>query len=100
MASVMVTGRMPEEKKAAGNEVLYRSGMNASQAINRMFDLLIERQNADFLQMERGEKTADDWARAALFVDSLRLPWEVDFNLANLPKSELKEARLHSKGLM
>ena len=100
MADSMVTGRMSEEKKAAGNEVLSRLGMNASQAINRMFDLLIEQQSADFLQMPKSEKSAEDWADAAAFIDSLCLSWEVDPELADLSKSELKMARLNSKGLV
>ena len=45
----MVTGRMPERKKQQGLRVLKRDGMNASQAVNLLFDRLIEEGSADFL---------------------------------------------------
>lgn len=37
----MVTARMSETKKAAGNRVLKDLGMNASQLINEVYDYLI-----------------------------------------------------------
>ena len=49
MSSVMVTGRMDSRKKQRGLAILEREGSNASQAINRMFDRIIESNSADFL---------------------------------------------------
>ena len=42
METAMVTGRMTPQKKEAGNAILKRAGLNASQAINRLYDRLIE----------------------------------------------------------
>lgn len=45
--------------------------MNASQAVNILFDRLIEEGSADFL-LQDGDASADErWASAARFVDSL-----------------------------
>lgn len=41
MADAMVTGRMPQAKKDAGNNVLKSLGLSASQAINQLYDYLI-----------------------------------------------------------
>jgi addiction module RelB/DinJ family antitoxin len=41
-ADAMVTARMGSSKKAAGMEVLERLGLNASAAINSLFDYLIQ----------------------------------------------------------
>ena len=58
----MVTGRMPERKKQQGLRVLKRDGMNASQAVNLLFDRLIEEGSADFL-LQDGDASADErWA--------------------------------------
>ena len=47
VTDAMVTGRMPERKKQQGLRVLKRDGMNASQAVNLLFDRLIEEGNRD-----------------------------------------------------
>lgn len=71
VTDAMVTGRMPERKKQQGLRVLKRDGMNASQAVNLLFDRLIEEGSADFL-LQDGDASADErWASAARFVDSL-----------------------------
>lgn len=46
----MVTGRMTPQKKEAGNVILKRAGLNASQAINRLYDRLVEERDATFIQ--------------------------------------------------
>ena len=51
MDNAMVTGRMSHEKKVAGNAVLERSGLNASQAINCMYDRLIAEQNLSLIHI-------------------------------------------------
>ena len=38
METAMVTGRMTPQKKEAGNAILKRAGLNASQAINRLHE--------------------------------------------------------------
>lgn len=42
MADVMVTARMAAEKKTAGSQVLKDAGMTASQAVNQLYDYLVE----------------------------------------------------------
>ncbi len=42
MADSMVTARMTAEKKRAGSQVLEEAGMTASQAVNRLYDYLVE----------------------------------------------------------
>lgn len=71
MGEAMVTGRMAPGKKRRGGLILHREGLTASQAINRMYDCLIEKGDASFLT---GNITAEDeeaWFRAADFVDAL-----------------------------
>ena len=46
MGEAMVTGRMAPGKKRRGGLVLQRDGLTASQAINRMYDKLIENGDA------------------------------------------------------
>ena len=43
MADAMVTARMSQEKKDEGNRVLAQLGVNASQAVNRLYDYVLER---------------------------------------------------------
>ena len=49
MGEAMVTGRMAPGKKRRGGQILHREGLTASQAINRMYDCLIEKGDASFL---------------------------------------------------
>lgn len=71
MGEAMVTGRMAPGKKRRGALVLQREGINASQAINRMYDRIIEDGNAEFLTDRCVADDESAWARAAEFVDSL-----------------------------
>ena len=63
MGEAMVTGRMAPGKKRRGGLVLQREGLTASQAINRMYDKLIENGDASFLT---GIVAAEDEAASAL----------------------------------
>lgn len=98
MGDVMVTGRMPERKKQRGMRVLKRDGLNASQAVNLMFDRLIEDGSADFLIEETTQGDGQRWARASAFVDELSRPRSSLFD--NMSKAEIKRDRLAAKGLM
>lgn len=42
MADAMVTARMPQSKKDAGNEILRELGFSASAAINALYDRVLE----------------------------------------------------------
>lgn len=100
MDNAMVTGRMSQAKKDAGNAVLKRAGLTPSAAINRMYDLLEENGNADFLMPPKPTRSAAEWDEAATFVKSLTLPFVVDERFANMTKSQIKAERLAAKGLM
>ena len=92
VTDAMVTGRMPERKKQQGLRVLKRDGMNASQAVNLLFDRLIE-------EGQDGDASADErWASAARFVDSLSRKRSTRFD--DMTKAEIKLDRLAAKGLV
>ena len=52
MDDSMVTARMLDEKKRKGARILAREGLSASQAINLMYDKMIEEGEAGFLRAE------------------------------------------------
>ena len=96
MDEAMVTGRMSAEKKAAGAEVLARSGMNASQAVNMLYDRLVEEQDASFL--ERHEVEPREWESAARLIDSIYIPVNPRFD--NMTRGEIKLARAKARGVI
>ena len=93
----MVTGRMPERKKQQGLRVLKRDGMNASQAVNLLFDRLIE-EGSTFLLQDSDVSTDERWVSAAHFVDSLSRKRSTRFD--DMTKAEIKLDRLAAKGLV
>lgn len=48
MADAMVTARMTSDKKEAGNRVLEQLGTNASQAVNKLYDYVLENKELPF----------------------------------------------------
>ena len=71
MGEAMVTGRMAPGKKRRGGQILHREGLTASQAINRMYDCLIEKGDASFLTGNIVAEDEEAWFRAADLVDAL-----------------------------
>lgn len=98
MADAMVTGRMASVKKERGNRVLERAGLTASEAINLLYDRLIEEQDAAFLQPRSATVSRADWMAAFAFVDDLTLSHQSSDDFASA--SEIREMRLRGKGLM
>lgn len=99
MEDAMVTGRMAADKKAAGVRVLKREGLSASQAVNLMFDRIIDEGSAAFLNREgSAHDDSSRWLSAAQFVDSLSRKRASRFD--GMSKAEIKSARLKSRGLM
>lgn len=94
----MVTARMGDEKKRAGARVLAREGMNASQAINRLYDRIIKEGSARFLDGSTPAQEARTWENAARFVDSLSAPRASRFD--SMTKAEIRAERLRARGLM
>lgn len=98
MSEAMVTARMDESKKRAGARILARGGLNASQAVNKLYDRIIECGNADFLASSASVRDADAWARASRFVDALSEPRTSRFD--GMTKAEIRLDRLRSRGTM
>ena len=96
MDDAMVTGRMSAEKKAAGAQVLEKAGLNVSQAINLLYDKLIEEQNADFILHRIPEQR--EWESAAKFLDSLASPIPIATRFDNMTRGQIKLERAKAKG--
>lgn len=94
MEDAMVTARMSAEKKAAGAKVLAKAGLNASQAINLLYDKLEEEQSADFLMHRKPEPR--EWESAAKLLDALHM--EIDSRFDNMTRGEIKLERAKAKG--
>lgn len=71
MADAMVTSRMTKAKKDAGNRVLESLGLNASQAVNRLYDYLIEEQRLPFETIPTQRPSADQIRDAIAYIDSI-----------------------------
>ena len=95
MDDAMVTGRMPAKKKAAGNRVLEKVGLNASQAINMLYDRLIEDQDARVLGT--GKATLAEWRAAAKFVDAIASPVPVRTRFDDMSKGEIALERYKAR---
>ena len=96
MDDAMVTARMSAEKKAAGARVLEAAGLNASQAINLLYDKLEEEQNADFLLHRK--PAPQEWESAKKFLDALHMPINPRFD--NMTRGEIKLARAKARGVI
>lgn len=100
MADAMVTARMSQEKKEAGNRVLEQLGTNASQAVNRLYDYVLEKKELPFPEQQgRRKYTQEEIARAIAWVDGLRLT-SAPSRLDNMTLKEAKRERLAARGLM
>ena len=99
MDDSMVTARMLDEKKRKGARILAREGLSASQAINLMYDKMIEEGEAGFLRAD-SSRIGDEakWAAASRFVDSLSSKRASSFD--DMTKAEVRMERLRSRGMM
>ena len=74
---------MSSEKKEAGNRILEQLGINASQAVNRLYDYVIEKRQLPFPEEHvQKQYTQEEIARAMAWVDSLR--WTIRTVFANI----------------
>ena len=68
MADAMVTARMSQEKKEAGNRMLEQLGTNASQAVNRLYDYVLEKKELPFPEQQgRRKYTQEEIAQGRQF---------------------------------
>ena len=95
----MVTGRMDETKKKRAARILKREGLNASAAINMMYDRLIEDGNADFMRKEPRKITPEEWKRAAEFIDSIPIGG-LSPEFDDMTRGEIKLARAKKRGII
>ena len=106
MADAMVTARMSQEKKEAGNRVLEQLGTNASQVVNRLYDYVLENKKLPFPEEQgRRKYTQEEIAdyrkfhaqnpEAIAWVDSI--PRKDRFS--TMTDDEIRRERLVSRGL-
>lgn len=96
MADAMVTARMSQEKKEAGNRMLEQLGTNASQAVNRLYDYVLEKKELPFPEQQRRRQyTQEEIAEAIAWVDSI--PRRDRFS--TMTDDEIRQERLVSRGL-
>ena len=96
MTDAMVTARMPLSKKKAGNEILHELGYSASQAINELYDRLLETRSWPLASKGTGPVDAASLAEALSFVDSIARVSPDDF--IDMDFDEAKRRRLIAKG--
>ena len=98
MSDAMVTARMPQAKKDAGNRVLGNMGMSASQFINSAYDYLIQRGASPFSEPEGVEAPyTERIAQALAAVEDMSLPASNRF--AAMSDDDIRRERLGRKGL-
>ncbi len=96
MADAMVTARMPQSKKEAGNAVLRKLGYTASQAINELYDRVLETQSWPLARTEMGAVDSQRLAEALSFVDGIARVDAGDY--VDFDFDEAKRKRLIAKG--
>lgn len=99
MGEAMVTARMSSAKKEACNAVLRQLGTNASQAINELYDYVLEKRELPFAgSSSRRVCTQEDFAKAAAFVDGITtLPAGNCY--ATMSDEEIRQELLGARGL-
>ncbi len=98
MSESMVTGRVDAQKKAKVANILSRNGLNASCAINLMYDRIEKDGNVDFLTEVPCSTDKTAWQNAVEFVDSLSSERSSRFD--DMSKAEIRSERLKKRGLM
>ena len=96
MADAMVTARMPQSKKEAGNKILQKLGYNASQAINELYDCLLETQTWPLPTRKVGNVDAKSLAEALAFIDGIARAPESEF--VDMDHDTAMRNRLIAKG--
>mgnify|MGYP002570414597 CR=1 FL=1 len=100
MADAMVTARMSLEKKEAGNRMLEQLGTNPSQAVNRLYDYVLEKKELPFPEQHgRRKYTQEEIAQAIAWVDSIPR-MRTSGRFSDMTIKEAKRDRLIAKGLM
>lgn len=98
MADSMVTARMPQAKKDAGNKVLGRIGISSSRFINSAYDYLIKHGSSPFdpVEEQEGGLSVDRLQQALGQIESMCLPASNRF--ATMSDDEIRRERLARQG--
>lgn len=99
MSDAMATGRMSQAKKDAAFEILSKQGLNHSQAINLLYDKIIQEGSADFLLPHKEHVTASDIKSAASILSQLIIKPTAD-RFHSMTIKEAKIDRLANRGLL
>ena len=96
MPDAMVTARMSQSKKNAGNEILRELGYSASQAINELYDRVLETHAWPLAPSKKAPINLRDLNDALAFVDGIARVSPDDF--IDMSDDEAKQRRLIGKG--
>ena len=96
MADAMVTARMSQSKKDAGNQVLCELGLSASQAINELYDCLLETHAWPLEPKKKSPIAAEALAQALAYIDSIARVCPDEY--IDMDYHEAKRHRLIEKG--
>ena len=100
MADAMVTARMTQDKKDAANRILEQLGVNPSQAINRLYDYVLEHGRLPFPDEHGNQsRTEEQIAGAIAWADGLRMDGSSG-RFDSMTLKEVKRQRLIAKGLV
>ncbi|MDO4289934.1 MAG: RelB/DinJ family addiction module antitoxin [Eggerthellaceae bacterium] len=97
MADAMVTGRMSQEKKDAGNLILEQLGTNASKAINDLYDYVIAHKKLPVADQIESRPLEERMREAARWFEEVSLPLGNRF--ATMGDDEIKRERLVARGI-
>ena len=89
----MVTARMSKSKKESGNAILEQLGTNASNAINRFYDYLIEKRELPFGVREA--LSAEELQRRVALVDGI--PVSTGNRFSSMDDDEIRRERISKR---
>lgn len=101
MQDAMITARMPQQKKEAGNRILAELGTTPSQAVNGLYDYVIREKKLPYRQKEEfglQKYTKEQIEEAMTFVKSIKI--SVDPRFQTMTIEEAKRERLIQRGLL
>ena len=96
MGDAMVTARMSQAKKDAGNRVLEQIGTTTSKFINSAYDYLIQNETSPFATKTETSLSAKDISSALSRVEDMCLPSSNRY--APMSDDEIRSERLTRHG--
>jgi len=100
MSNAMLSVRMPAAKKETGNALLKQLGSSASQAVNDLYDYVLENRALPFPQSaQQRTHTREEIKRAVELIDGIStLPANNRFS--TMTDDEIRAERLRARGLL